>query len=392
MATFASLSTPPFSCRRLLLHSLSLLKKKDFHWPSSSSTLPHRDRRSLLLLPPPLKCSSSDPTQNAESEPETTSSSVPSSSSSSSSSPPGDWAYKLCAGLGGIGLLETTYLTYLKLTNSTAFCPIGGGSCGDVLSSDYAVVFGVPLSLTGMVSYGLVAALGVQLTRKSLPFGLVESDGRQILLWSTTSMAAASAYFLYILTTKLSGTSCSYCLFSVLLSFSLFGITLKDFGWQNIQKEVGLQLCIASLVVVTLNSSYSAFGPVPPRNLDDINLPYFTTEITTKSSPYALALAKHLNSIGAKMYGAFWCSHCVEQKEKFGYEAAKLVNYVECFPNGFTKGTKMENECLLVGIEGFPTWVINGQKKSGELEFSELAELSGFKSDEVSSESMEFVQ
>lgn len=51
------------------------------------------------------------------------------------------------------------------------------------------------------------------------------------------------------------------------------------------------------------------------RNLDDINLPYFTTEITTKSSPYALALAKHLNSIGAKMYGAFWCSHCVEQKE-----------------------------------------------------------------------------
>lgn len=86
---------------------------------------------------------------------------------------------------------------------------------------------GVPLSLIGMVSYGLVAALGVQLTRKSLPFGWVESDGRQILLWSTTSMAAASAYFLYILTTKLSGTSCSYCLFSVLLSFSLFGITLK---------------------------------------------------------------------------------------------------------------------------------------------------------------------
>ena len=151
MATFASLSTPPFSCRRSLLHSLSLLKKKGFHWPSSSSTLPHRDRRSLLLLPPPLKCSSSDPTQNAESEPETTSSSVPSLSSSSSSSPPGDWAYKLCAGLGGIGLLETTYLTYLKLTNSTAFCPIGGGSCGDVLSSDYAVVFGIFLFLLPII-------------------------------------------------------------------------------------------------------------------------------------------------------------------------------------------------------------------------------------------------
>lgn len=47
----------------------------------------------------------------------------------------------------------------------------------------------------------------------------------------------------------------------------------------------------------------------------EIDLPYFTTEITTPSSPFAIALAKHLNAIGAKMYGAFWCSHCVEQKQ-----------------------------------------------------------------------------
>lgn len=47
----------------------------------------------------------------------------------------------------------------------------------------------------------------------------------------------------------------------------------------------------------------------------EIDLPYFTTEITTPSSPFAISLAKHLNAIGAKMYGAFWCSHCVEQKQ-----------------------------------------------------------------------------
>lgn len=84
---------------------------------------------------------------------------------------------------------------------------------------------GLPLPLIGMVAYGLVAILG--LTRKSLPFGLNETDGRLVLLSSTTSMAAASAYFLYILSTKFSGTSCSYCLLSALLSFSLFFITLK---------------------------------------------------------------------------------------------------------------------------------------------------------------------
>lgn len=47
----------------------------------------------------------------------------------------------------------------------------------------------------------------------------------------------------------------------------------------------------------------------------NIDLPYFTTEITKESSPFALSLARHLHSIGAKMYGAFWCSHCLEQKE-----------------------------------------------------------------------------
>jgi uncharacterized membrane protein len=86
---------------------------------------------------------------------------------------------------------------------------------------------GVPLPLIGMVAYGLVASLGLQLSRKSLPFGIDEATGRLVLLGSSTSMAAASAYFLYILGTKFSGASCSYCLISALLSFSLFFVILR---------------------------------------------------------------------------------------------------------------------------------------------------------------------
>lgn len=87
---------------------------------------------------------------------------------------------------------------------------------------------GVPLPLFGMLAYGLVATLGFQLlTAKNLPFGIGQSDARLVLLGTTTSMAAASACFLYILSTQFSGTSCSYCLLSAFLSFSLFFITLK---------------------------------------------------------------------------------------------------------------------------------------------------------------------
>lgn len=83
----------------------------------------------------PVKCSSSKSNEDVEPKSETTSSSSFSSSIST---------YKWCAGIGSVGFLETAYLAYTKLTDSDAFCPVGGGSCGDVLNSDYAVVFGSP--------------------------------------------------------------------------------------------------------------------------------------------------------------------------------------------------------------------------------------------------------
>lgn len=82
----------------------------------------------------PVKCSPSGPSEDVESETGTAS---PSSSLSGNLA-----TYKWCAGLGGIGFAETAYLSYLKLSDSDAFCPIGGGTCDDVLNSDYASVFG----------------------------------------------------------------------------------------------------------------------------------------------------------------------------------------------------------------------------------------------------------
>ena len=64
---------------------------------------------------------------------------------------------------------------------------------------------------------------------------------------------------------------------------------------------------------------------------DDFLLEPYETEITTESSPFAIALARHLHSIGAKMYGAFWCSHCNEQKQVHA-----LSPYPKRIPNDFT--------------------------------------------------------
>lgn len=95
-----------------------------------------------------VNCVSERDKQTVEPESEETSSSPSLVESPSSSAVVGGddvlgiSAYRWCAALGGIGFLETAYLTYLKLTNSDAFCPTGGVSCTNILTSDYSFVFG----------------------------------------------------------------------------------------------------------------------------------------------------------------------------------------------------------------------------------------------------------
>ena len=99
-------------------------------------------------LLPPLKCSSSS---DPEPDPKTK---IPAADSSSSAAAAADdWTYRLSAGIAGIGFLETSYLTYLKLTGSEAFCPIGGSTCGDILNSDYALIFGIVFTLPSFFSF-----------------------------------------------------------------------------------------------------------------------------------------------------------------------------------------------------------------------------------------------
>ena len=68
------------------------------------------------------------------------------------------------------------------------------------------------------------------------------------------------------------------------------------------------------------------------------------------------AFAQCIADSGAKFYGAFWCSHCENQKQAFGSAADKLP-YVECSaPDGNSQLTV----CSDNGITGYPTWVFAG--------------------------------
>lgn len=86
------------------------------------------------------------------------------------------------------------------------------------------------------------------------------------------------------------------------------------------------------------------------------------------------ALANHLSENDAKMYGAFWCPHCADQKAMFG-DAFQAIDYVECDPEGENPQPEL---CQDVGIEGYPTWEIDGQLYPGVRSLDELAALSNY--------------
>jgi len=87
--------------------------------------------------------------------------------------------------------------------------------------------------------------------------------------------------------------------------------------------------------------------------------------------------AKCLTSKGLKMYGAWWCPHCAEQKESFGY-AFQYVNYTECGIEGQTHS--VNEQCKKEGIKNFPTWQFSdGSRHEGVLTVSDLADKSGCK-------------
>ena len=98
------------------------------------------------------------------------------------------------------------------------------------------------------------------------------------------------------------------------------------------------------------------------------------------------------------MYGAYWCSHCYNQKQELGAEvvAAGMLAYVECDGEGFASqvcalrvcvcpqtsmaltvlplftNASQRELCKEKRVPGFPTWEIQGKQYPGEKDLAEL--------------------
>ncbi|MFA4845305.1 MAG: hypothetical protein WC654_01975 [Patescibacteria group bacterium] len=116
-------------------------------------------------------------------------------------------------------------------------------------------------------------------------------------------------------------------------------------------------------------SAYYLYGAAA---LVVVGLIAFAVTQEAAPSPYD-AFAQCLSDDGVKMYGAWWCPHCENQKDLFG-NSFSAVTYIEC-----SNANKSMNQiCKDAGIEGYPTWEFaDASRLGGEQSLATLAEKSG---------------
>jgi hypothetical protein len=223
-----------------------------------------------------------------------------------------------------------------------------------------------------MLVYGSVAALSIAgisaVTRNDED---VETPLRTAVLAGGLLLGTTSAYLMYILFTAFPGELCPWCIGSAALSTGIVALSITGLQQRELEEAAAPS---AGLAAATLLALTLALGTPDASQAGTgiTELEYKQPIVTTESPPEATSLAVRLKKAGAQMYGAFWCSHCYDQKQIFGQEAMNEFPYVECFPDGWKQGVEMAPVCKAAGLEGFPTWVVGGKKLEGAKTLEEL--------------------
>ncbi|MBI3634112.1 MAG: vitamin K epoxide reductase family protein [Candidatus Yonathbacteria bacterium] len=118
--------------------------------------------------------------------------------------------------LAFVGFADSTFLLAKRMSGGPIPCVLGFTGCDEVSKSPYSALFGIPLSVYGMIFYLAIGAFGIlYLDTKRYIFA-------RLLLLATTLGFLMSLYFIYV-QKFLIGAFCIYCILSAIISTVLFG-------------------------------------------------------------------------------------------------------------------------------------------------------------------------
>lgn len=124
--------------------------------------------------------------------------------------------------LGLMGMGISSYLTYVHWTEVEPVC-LPMTDCASVLSSPYAHLWSIPLSLLGLLMYVFLTSMGFLLLREKSEWNGLIALGTYAVALSGTLY---SAYLFYLELFEIHAF-CSWCLASCLVVTSILVLSLK---------------------------------------------------------------------------------------------------------------------------------------------------------------------
>jgi uncharacterized membrane protein len=120
-----------------------------------------------------------------------------------------------------IGLLDSLYLTWVKLTQNQVVCIKGLGDCNSVNNSRYSEIFGIPIALLGMGAYLAIIIL-IWLSKRSEFW----EDNFPIIFMGITLIGFLYSGYLTYLELFVLNAICPYCVLSAIIMTLLFIIAI----------------------------------------------------------------------------------------------------------------------------------------------------------------------
>lgn len=130
-----------------------------------------------------------------------------------------DWSRIAAMGLALLGLADSAYLAYVKLTNQLASCS-NLGDCETVNSSRFSEIGGIPIALLGAVGYVLILA-AVALDRPGA------SESPRYAFFGLTLIGSLYSLYLSYLELFVLRAVCPFCAASTVIMFVLLGLSVK---------------------------------------------------------------------------------------------------------------------------------------------------------------------
>lgn len=239
-----------------------------------------------------------------------------------------------------VGFVITSYLTYLHYANTRSFCDLSESiSCDVVTTSIYSEVFGIPVSVMGMVYFIFNIFLVM----------FVKSPKSYLIVFLITLFVLFPSYYLTGIEAFVLKAWCILCETSkVLMVLTLIISFTQIKKWYKDLLRLSVPIILAGLIAVVV-TFFAQTGNVTKKDYS--------------------GFVQSLNEKGVVYYKSIRCNNCKRQEKMFG-KAYQKLNSVECHPDGQTPQPEL---CLKRRIDKTPTFLI-------EIDNKEIKRLEGLNS------------